>query len=101
MIRDYTPVEKSEGDGFAVSCPVLRVADKEVRVCQDGDADLRVIYMGYERYRYEWLKVGETKVWSDSIVYPIRHACPVRKDSIIAGLSIRISMHIFIRIHCI
>lgn len=76
MIRDYTPVEKSEGDGFAVSCPVLRVADKEVRVCQDGDADLRVIYMGYERYRYEWLKVGETKVWSDSIVYPIRHALP-------------------------
>ncbi|MFR7822157.1 MAG: hypothetical protein ACLU30_02235 [Odoribacter splanchnicus] len=40
--------------------------------------------MGYERYRYEWLKVGE-EVWSDSVV--IDPACPARsEDSIIAGL---------------
>lgn len=71
FMRSFTPVAESPDDGFAVSCPVLRVTDKELNVCADGEAVLGVVYLGYDRYKYEWRKVGSNTVLSDSITYVI------------------------------
>lgn len=76
LMRPFTAVTESPDDGFAISCPVLRVTDKEVNVCEDGDVSLSVVYLGYDRYRYEWRKVGDnfTNILSDSITYTIHRA---------------------------
>lgn len=73
MMRTFTPAEAYPDDGFAVSCPILRVLAKELNVCLDGDVDLGVHYLGYERYEYEWYKVGDpVNILYDSIIFPIR-----------------------------
>lgn len=76
LMRSFFPVEyNSPDDGFAISCPVLRVTEKEVEACMDEEVTLSVLYLGYSRYKYEWYKVGtpDQKIQGDSIAIVLQH----------------------------
>ena len=76
MMRDFIGLTSSSDDGFAVSCPILRVREKEVSACEGGSTELGVIYLGYERYEYEWYKVDDSNmpgVLFDSIIFPLNN----------------------------
>ena len=76
LMRNFFPVEyNSPDDGFAISCPVLKVTQKEVEACMDEEVMLSVLYLGYDRYDYEWYKVGspDKKIPGDSIAIVLSH----------------------------
>lgn len=77
LVRTFEPVadlQDAADDGYAMSRPILRVVDRNPVACLHTDVVLAVHYLGYDRYQYEWRKVGQTgDPLSDSIVYVIRN----------------------------
>lgn len=73
FVKDTLTFRGKEDDGFSESRPTLRVAHKEIRLCEGNDTIFRLSTSGNDSYIYEWWDATRNKAVGRGKEWPMLH----------------------------